>query len=231
MADDTTTGGTPGAGGTPAQAGQQQQSPTAGGTPAAGSTTTTQGKAGGTPDQPEDVTGLKNALRTERQSAAEQKARADAAESELTKLRQASLTDQEKAVDAARREGAAEVRTLFEARIRRAEIRTALTAAGITASELDLASGATEFASLKVGDDGVAGLSEAVDAFKKAHPALFGASKPALPAAPTGSADAGTRSGITDLRTQAAQALDQGDYKTSIALKTRRLREVAAGKG
>lgn len=132
--------------------------------------------------------GGKKALESERKAAREALKRAETAEKELEKLRQASQSDQEKALDTARKEGAAEAAKAAAVRIRRAEVRRSLTAAGIQATELALAATASEFGDLEVDDEGeVAGLDEAVNAFKAAHPSLFG--KPAA----SGSMDGGVR--------------------------------------
>ena len=78
----------------------------------------------------------------------------------------------------------------MNAQVRRAEVKAALTAAGINASVLDLATKGDEFAALTVSDVGdVEGLSEAVAAFKASQPDLF---KVAVAA---GTADGGTRGG------------------------------------
>jgi hypothetical protein len=99
---------------------------------------------------------------------------AKAAEKERDELRAAGLSESEKAVADARKAGAAEVTERFHGQIRRAEVRAALTSAGINASVLDLAAKADEFAALKVTDEGeVAGLDAAVDSFKKARSDLF----------------------------------------------------------
>ena len=226
--NEPTTGGTLGTGGMPAQAGQQQTAPTppAGGTPQAARNTNdgTGGTPapGGTPEQPEDVTGLKNALRLTREERDELKARARTAEEERDALRTATQTEHEKAIDAARKEAATEAETKWHGHVRHSGIRQALTAAGISGSELDLAAGAPEFAALKVNEQGrVEDLDKIVNAFKDSHPALF-ASTPR----PSGSIDAGAH-GTTSASEQADAALAEGDVKGAIALKNRLLAERA----
>lgn len=124
------------------------------------------------------------------------------AEGELEKLRTASLSDSEKAVKEAKEAGASEASAKFQAQIRRSEVRTALTAAGITPGLLDLATKADEFASLKVTDDGeVEGLAAAVTAFKKDHQDVFGARRPA------GGADLGAGGGGGGLTLEQAKAI------------------------
>lgn len=130
----------------------------------------------------------KRALDQERSARKAAEAAAKTAQEELEKLRTASQSDAEKALAAAKKEGATEAQAKADARIRRAEVRGALQAAGISPTELDLAAMATEFAELTVTDAGdVDGLATAVETFRKGHPGLFG--KPA----PTGSADGGAR--------------------------------------
>lgn len=219
---DTTTGATPGAGATPDQAGPTTTPAAQGATPPAG---TTAPAAATTPatgdDQALGDTG-KRILAEARRQAKEAEDRAKAAETERDALRAATLTETEKAIDAARKEAAAEVRSTFEARIRRSEIRAALTSAGISSSELELASAAPEFAKLKVGDDGVDGLADAVTTFKALHPTLF--AKPAAPVADLGAGPRG-QSGSPTLRQQIAAAEAAGDTRLAISLKNRLLRE------
>lgn len=118
-------------------------------------------------------------MKAERDAAS---ALAKAAERERDELMAKSLTDSERAIADAKKAGAAEVTERFHGQIRRAEIRSALTSAGINASVLDLAAKADEFAALKVTDEGeVSGLDGAVEAFKKARPDLFTGGKPAAP--------------------------------------------------
>jgi hypothetical protein len=113
------------------------------------------------------------------------------ARDELEALKAASLSDTEKAIAQAKKDGGAEVLSKVQAQIRRSEVRAALTAAGVNAGVLDLAVKADEFGALTVDDDGeVTGLDAAVDAFRKAHTDLF-------TKAPTpGTADGGARGGV-----------------------------------
>lgn len=121
----------------------------------------------------------KEALRREREARASEKKRADELQKELDDMKAASQTDQEKALSESRKEAVKETTTLFEAKIRRTEVRSALRAAGITNDKaLDLAAGAAAFAELKVEDDGsVEGLDKAIEAFKKDTPELFAKAK------------------------------------------------------
>lgn len=220
---DTTTGATPGTGATPDQAGPTTTTPAASGaTPQAGTTAPAAAAPPATGDDAALGDAGKRILAEARRAAKEAEDRARAAEAERDALRTATQSEQEKALEAARKEAAAEVRTTFESRIRRSEIRTALTAAGISATELDLASAAPEFARLRVTDDGVDGLTEAVTTFKALHPTLF--AKPAPPVADLGGGPRG-QSGTPTLRQQIAAAEEAGDTRLAIALKNRLLRE------
>lgn len=130
----------------------------------------------------------KRALESERTARKAAETAAKAATDELTALKAEGLTAQEKAIAQARKEATAEVTGTFHAQLRQARVESALAAAGIEPSLLDLAAKAGEFAALKVKDDGtLEGLAEAIEALKKARPALFKA--PATP----GTADGGTR--------------------------------------
>lgn len=213
---DTTTGATPGPGATPDQADRATTTPAASGaTPQAGTTAPAAAQSTATDDEAALGDAGKRIIAEARRQAREAEARARAHEQELVKLREASQSDTEKALTAARREGADEVRKAFEARIRRSEVRSALTAAGITAAELDLASMAPEFGGLKVTDDGVDGLIEAVTTFKALHPTLF--AKPAAPVADLGGGPRGQSGSLTidqqiaAAQAAAAEALSKGD--------------------
>jgi hypothetical protein len=127
----------------------------------------------------------KRALEIERANAKEALKRATAAERRLAELEAAHQTDQEKAIAQARTEGAAEATAKADAKVRRAEVKRALSAAGC--ADVELAAMAGDFADLKVDDAGeVEGLDQALATFRTAHAALF------APKRPTGSADAGT---------------------------------------
>lgn len=168
-----TAGAMPGTGATPGQADQTTTPAATGAMPAAGTTA----PAAATPPATDDAAlgeAGKRILAEARRAAKEAEDRAKAAEQERDTLRQATLTEAEKATADAVKAARAEVTQAFESRIRRSEIRSALTAAGISPTELDLASMAPEFGRLKVTDDGVDGLAEAVTTFKALHPSLFG---------------------------------------------------------
>lgn len=114
------------------------------------------------------------ALAAERKRANEAEKSAKALQSRLDELENASKSETDKAIAQARKEGATEALAKANERVRRSEVRAALTAAGVNPAVLDLASRADEFAALKVDDDGeVEGLTEAVEAFRKTMPDLF----------------------------------------------------------
>ena len=125
------------------------------------------------------------ALQTERDARkAAEKALRTATE-RLTALETAGKSESEKAIAAARTEGATEALTKAQTIVRRASVREALVAAGCT--DPAIAARADEFGDLAVDEDGnVDGLSKAVSDFKAAHGSLF------LGKRPTGSADAGS---------------------------------------
>lgn len=158
MTEDSTTGATPGAGATPAQAGPAITAP-AEPTPATGEDDL--GEAG------------KKVLRELRSAEREAQRRAEAAETELAALRAATQTDQEKALAQARSEGAAEVRERMSGQLRTLRVEAALLAAGVDPALLDLAARADEFSSLKVDDNGQVDVAPAIAALKKARPVLF----------------------------------------------------------
>lgn len=224
MADDTTTGATPGAGATPAQAGQTTTTPAAtGATPPAGTTAPAAAAPSATDDAALGEAG-KRILAEARRAAKDAEARAQAAESERDALRAATQSEAEKALTAAVKEAEDRVRGESNQLIRGLRLEVALVAAGLPQAKLPLAMGAPEFAGLRVTADGsVNGLDDAVKAFTKAYPELF-----AKPAAPVGDAGGGVRGTAPTRSTQIASAVADGDYRTSIALKNRQLREAAA---
>jgi hypothetical protein len=128
--------------------------------------------------------------RDRRQEAEKLAARAGELEAELTKLRESQMSDQEKAVAAAKAEGAKEALATANGRLLRAEVR--LAAAGKLADPED----AVRFLDLdefKVDDDGnvdTRAVAAAVDALIDKKPYLA-----ASATRPTGNADQGTRRG------------------------------------
>lgn len=169
MPDDPTTGATPGGGATPPAAGQGQ--PAGGATPPA-TEPTTQPPATG--DEGLGEAG-KAALRREREAAAAEKKRADAAEEELRKLREATQSDQDKALADARKEGERTATERWQGAVRSANVMSALRSAGVANEKLvaTLAK-ADAFSKLEARDDGtVAGLDEALAAAKSDFPEAF----------------------------------------------------------
>ena len=114
-------------------------------------------------------------LREARQARREAEDRARTAEEERDALKAASQSDVERAIAKARRDGAAESTTKFQAQLRRAGVKSALVAAGVNAELLDLVTRDDVFADLDVTEDGeVAGLDAAIAALRKARPSIFG---------------------------------------------------------
>jgi hypothetical protein len=182
MTDDPTTGAKPGAGATPA---------------AAGKPTDDTDKPPAKDDELGD--GGKAALQAERIRARDEKKRADDAEAALETLREATASESEKAVNAARKEGEKASDAKWQERIRTVEVRGALRGAGIANEHiLGLAVHSEEFAKLAVADDGsVSGITEAVAAFKKNVPEAFAAAAPVDERKP-GEKVPGVASGVQD---------------------------------
>ncbi len=154
----------------------------------------------------------KQALDRMKATAKDAESRAKKAEKALADIQAASQSDSEKAIAAARLEGATEAGAKADARVRRAEVRAALTAAGCSA--VDIVAKADEFAELEVDEDGnVIGLDKAVAAVKAANASLFGAKRP------TGSADAGsaTSTGAPQTTFTRAQLRDPAFYQANKA--------------
>lgn len=143
----------------------------------------------------------RDALRNERNALA----------SRLEELENATKSDTDKAIAAARKEGEQAATDKWAGFIRAARVETALSAAG--AIDSAVAAQAREFAALKVnGESGeVEGLSEAVEAFKQAHPTLFGA--PQLQRPPTGDFGGGNRSTNTQNRPASLEEAISAHYQ------------------
>jgi hypothetical protein len=173
MTDNASAGATPAAGGaTPPQTPEP---------PATAATTAPAQPATGEPDTDGMTTDAgRNALRIERDARAK-------AERELQKLQRQTQTESERAVADAKAAGVTEATEKYAGAIRRSEVRSALLAAGVDASLVDLASRADQFAQLEVTDEGeVKGLDSAVDAFKRTTPSLFGSRTSARSGGDTG---------------------------------------------
>ncbi len=127
-----------------------------------------------------DGDGLKRALDAERAQRRELEKALKAERAQREAIETSQLSDQEKAIAKARKEASDEANARAAAMVRRAEVRRALQAAGVTPDALDLAASAAEFAGLEVDDEGrVADLDKSVEGFRKAHPSLFAASRAA----------------------------------------------------
>ena len=145
----------------------------------------------------------KQALDRMKAAAKEAEARAKKAEHELEAIRAATQSESEKAIAAARKEGATEAAAKADARVRRSEVRRMLAAAGCV--DVDIAARADDFAGLPVSEDGdVEGLPKAVEAFKAAHASLFATRSVGSPDAGTGGRSAAvatfTREQLRDSR-------------------------------
>ncbi len=219
-----TTGATPGTGATPAQGGQTPAPPPAGATPPAGTTATAAAIPPATGEEALGDAG-RRILAEARAAAKDAEARAKAAEQERDALKATTLTDQEKAIAAARKEGETAADARWQSVVRRSEVMRVLTAAGISQSEIDLAAAAPAFGSLKLTERGeVEGLTDAVAAFKKDHPGLF-----ATPAKPVPGGGQGPRpAAAPEDQIRAAEAA--GDWRLAMSLKNRQVAELAAQK-
>lgn len=144
----------------------------------------------------------KRAIKAERDRAKAAEDARDALQTRIDELENANRSDQEKAVADARKEAETAERTKWTDTIRSLRVEGALRDAGCT--DPAIASKGSEFGRLKVADNGdVEGLSEAVDAFKAAHPTLFPAGRP------QGDFGGGARSGAPAKPATLAEAVTQ----------------------
>lgn len=174
-------------------------------------TATTDAAATATDDAATDALGDAGKLALDRMKAERDQARADAKrakslEAELAKLREATATDSDKAIAAAKAEGAAEATNSANARIVRAEVRSL--AAGKLADPMD----AVQFLDLddfKIdanGDVDVKAIAKAIDALLTDKPYLAAAGNRA-PGVPVGArGDAGGEDMNSLLRRAAGRA-------------------------
>jgi hypothetical protein len=161
-----------------------------------------------------------DAMKAERKAAED---RARKAEAELETLRTSGLSEHEKAIAQAKKDATSEAEKAWSARLRTSEVRRALQAAGVTADALDLAAGAAEFSDLVVDDDGVvADLERTVDAFRRSHPSLFAAARPAAGNFDGGSGGASAAQSWT--RDQIGQ-MSQAEFEKNEAEIMRAMRE------
>jgi hypothetical protein len=181
------------------------ESTSAGATPAAAGATPVQSQPAGQPDAssaaptPGPATGDelgeagKKAIAAERKAAKEAQDALKAAQDELEALRATTLTDQEKALNAAKREAAAEVSAKYDSKLIRADLRGRLKAAGMANDALvELALKSDAFAGVKLDEEGrVIDGDKLIEALKKETPELF-----ATPAGPgNGTVTAGAQTG------------------------------------
>lgn len=141
----------------------------------------------------------KRALDAERAARKEADKRLKAMEAELDKLREAQMSEQERAVAEARREGAAEASAAVQARLFAAEAKVA--AAGRVAdptllADPDVARKLLGLDTIPVTPDGdidSEAISGAIDRLLQERPFLAATSGATPPPKPTGSADGGAR--------------------------------------
>ena len=160
------------------------------------------------PSAPDDTLGLGDAgkraldaMKAERNAAI---AASKAAERELEQLRTASLSENERAIAAARKAGADEVTERLHARVRRAETKLALARAGAMPSLIEDLANAAEFSGLVVDEsDQVTGLDDALKAHKARVPDAY---RPPATAGP-GSVDGGPRAPGAPRATDLASAV------------------------
>ena len=198
--DTTPAGATPAAGGaTPPQsqpASTPAQTPA---TPPAPSTSTPSATGTQPAQQPSDATPDDEAQLGDagKRALDRMKAERDTAERErkalaaqVEQLTNATKSDQDKAIDAARREGEQASDAKWVDTVRTLRIEGALRDAGCIDPSVTAA--AREFSKLEVEQDGtVKGLAEAIEAFKEGHGGLFGSTTPT----PRGDFGNGHRSG------------------------------------
>lgn len=165
-----------------------------------------------TEQQPEDLTGLKSALETERSErkrlAKEAKANAD----KLAQFEQAAMSETEKAIAKAKAEGIAETAKTYATRLAHAELKAEAAAKGVDLSELgDL----IDVSKLLTEDGNVD--SKAV----KAAVGKLAKLAPAPQGAPRGGGDFGGGPNLppASLDAQIADAEKRRDWNTVIRLK------------
>jgi len=125
-------------------------------------------------------------MKAERDEARKEAKRVTALEAELQKVRDANATDAEKAINAAKAEGAAEATTRANERILRAEVRAIAT--GKLADPSD-ALNMIDLTDFKVNDDGevdAKAVAKAIDELLAAKPYLAAESGPRVPGVPVG---------------------------------------------
>lgn len=146
-------------------------------------------------DQPLGEAGMR-ALEREREAAAEARREAAAVKAELEALRTAQMSDQEKALAAAKAEGAAEVSAKFANQVLLSEIRVA--AAGKLADPTD-AVRLLDLSKFKVADDGTVdttAISSAIDELVASKPYLGASKAPSVTPADLGQGARGKPTGV-----------------------------------
>lgn len=165
----------------------------------------------------------KRALEAERAQRRDAERQLKTARDELEALRTSQLSDHEKAIAKARKDATDEANARAAAMVRRAEVRRALQGAGVTPDALDLAASAAEFAGLEVDEEGrVADLEKTTEVFRKAHPSLFAAARPAAGDFDGGSG--GSPAAQSWTRDQIG-AMSQADFERHEAAIMRAMRE------
>jgi hypothetical protein len=121
-----------------------------------------------------------------KQEAARRRVRLKELEAEVAKLREANATEQERAIMAARTEGAAESVAKYRPAVVRANARAALSAAGCTDGKVQgTLMRLIDAGTVELDDDGeiVAGLDDQIATLREQFPEKFAAGKPAVPPA------------------------------------------------
>lgn len=153
-------------------------------------------------DQPLGEAGQRALIR-EREVAAEARREAAALKAELETLRTSQMSDQDKAIKAAKAEGAAEVSAKFATQVLHSEVRVA--AAGKLADPSD-AVRLLDLARFKVADDGTvdsAAITSAIDELVKSKPYLA-PSAPSVKATDTGQGARNGNATVSQIRDREA---------------------------
>lgn len=156
--------------------------------------------------------------------------RAKRLEEELQKLREQNMSEQERAIEEAKREGREEASAATNERLFRAELKAAVVAANLTEQALnDLLSdptvslrllGMDEIPVTGSGDIDGEAISQAVSDYVDARPYLTGSARPT-----GGAADQGPRKSprTKTLDERIAEAEDTGDWATARQLKLQKM--------
>lgn len=142
-------------------------------------------------------------MKAERDDARKEARRVKDLEAELDKVRNANATDAEKALNAAKAEGAAEANSRANERILRAEVRALAGKFADPADALNFVD-LTEFKVNDNGDVDTKAITKALDAVLAEKPYLAAATGPRVPGVPTGARQASGGPSMNDLLRQAA---------------------------